>query len=114
MIEITKSKNISSSDSLQNRLLRLEKILQQLVQSLGKNGQFNLPDINTLIANNVQSNLFTLINHPKEDNINQVTVTAINSVINRQKTSKNNLLLSNGQMVAELALAIARASQRNS
>lgn len=116
-IEITKYKNTSSADALKNRLLRLEKILQQLMQLSGNTTQNNESIVN--MDNNGQGNLLADLalssrNISQSSNINKSTAFSIKPEANIPKSGRNNLLLSHGQIIAELASAIARASQRNS
>ena len=113
--EITKNKNVSSVDLLKNRLLRLERVLQQLLQSSVNGTQNNLPGVNINDSN--QENYLTKLAMPSvsnPNNVNQPTVFTIKPTLNNQKSGKNSLILSQGQIIAELASAIARASQRNS
>lgn len=116
-MKITKYKNISSADALKNRLLRLEKILHQLMQSSGNNPQNNPPIVN--MDNNGQGNLLANLALssgavPQSANINKSTVFSIRPEENTPKFGRNSLLLSHGQIIAELASAIARSSRRNS
>jgi hypothetical protein len=117
-IEITKSKNTPSSDTLNNRLLRLEKILQQLQQLSGNTAKNNNTDSIGRINNNndLQRKLFAdlVLSSAKDSTINQESLTNIKSTANTQKLANNRLVLSRGQIIAELALAIARAGRRNS
>ena len=119
-MEITKSKSDSSADALKNRLARLEKILQQLMQSSG-NSTKNIPQLTGSIAeigDNGQGNLLaglslSPLGGERTGNNNQPAIPNIR-VGNIAKTGRNSLLLSQGQIIAELASVIAHASRRNS
>ena len=110
-IETIKSKNNYSSDAVKNRLIRIEKILQQLTQSLGNEVKNN---VNTAKDNNLLENLS--LPYVKAEQIGDLNRTVTNPrqmPAIQQKDNKNSLLLSRGQVMAELAMAIMRANQRN-
>ncbi len=115
--KITKNKNASTDSSLKKRIYRLETMLQQLLQ-LSVNGA--LADNSLIKADNSKQNemLSSLILRPasdsSDDNTLQSTIFSIKNSINNNMSDKNNLALSRGQVIAELALAITRFSQRNS
>ncbi len=122
-IEITKYKNYSSSDSLNNRLTRLERILQQILEISGNNAKN--PN-GSLIAGGIVNNDVNLPGKLLAELASMVpdmsapaasTRQPEFSITPRQNIAKNvirSLLLSNGQIISELAAAIARAGQRNS
>lgn len=111
-MKITKSKNNITANKLVQRLTRLERILQQLLESSGNNLQ------NSRQGGGAQNTPFAdlpvfAIKDTKINDINQ----SITSEIRGNNTAKNNsktLLLSQSQIIVELALAIARANRRNS
>jgi hypothetical protein len=112
-IKITKLKNISSANTLTNRLARLEKILQQLLQS-SEDATKKTSDFSAGGQQNSFADLLTSsFGSGKIKSINQSTAPTIRAG-NIAKTGRSNLLLSQGQIVAELAAAVARASRRNS
>ncbi len=117
-IEITKSKNTPSSDTLNNSLLRLEKILQQLQQISENTAKNNNTDSIGRIKNNsdLQRRLFAglALSQTRPSTINRESLTNIKSTASMQKSANNGLVLSRGQIIAELALAIAHVGQRNS
>ncbi len=82
--EITKYKNSSANDLLENRILQLEKQLAKL----------------TMINDRKLNNSDAQYNHSGVSNI--------------PNSYNNNLSLSEGQLSAHMALAMSRSSQRNS
>jgi len=116
-MQITKNKNTYTDNSLKNRILRLERMLQQLLQMSINGGQTDNSAIK--IENNKQNELISdLISSSTSRNVpastTQPAFFPTKNSINNSLSNKNNISLSRGQVIAELALAIARASRRNS
>ena len=111
-MEIINSKNNYQPDAVNNRLISIEKTLQQIMQSLGSNTQ------NSTIIDKSSDFLKNLSLSPmkigKMADLNRTVTNHTKMSDAQQKSNKNNLLLSHGQMVAELAMAIMRANGRNS
>jgi len=82
--EITKYKNITDNDLLENRLLKLENQIQDLARSDSYRLSYSYP-----VTNNFRT-------------------------VNLQNNTRGNLSLSEGQMAAQMAIAMSRSSQRNS
>jgi uncharacterized FlgJ-related protein len=115
-MQITKNKNSYTDNSLKKRIVRLEKALQHLLQ-MSING--SQADPLAKVENNKQNDLISdLISSATSNNaaINatQPTYFPVKNSINNSGSGKNNLALSRGQIIAELALAITRAGRRNS
>lgn len=112
-MEFIKPKNSPSANSLENRLLRVEKILLQLTEIAGTGensgslGHADKTDPRGLLAS---SGLPMVIRGGSA--ISDSNITAIRSG-NNAKMGRNSLFLSQGQIVAELAAAISRISRRN-
>ncbi len=107
-LDITKSKNAISANSLEARLARLEGIFQQLLQVADNKQQNILP------KDGLEAGLLARIAAMPANRSQQTPImTTVSGGISGKKSSKNNLLLSQAQMVAELAAAILRANQRN-
>lgn len=116
-MQITKNKNTYTDNSLKNRILHLERMLQQLLQMSINGGQTDNSAIK--IENNKQNELISdLISSSTSRNVpastTQPAFFPTKNSINNSLSNKNNISLSRGQIIAELALAIARASRRNS
>jgi hypothetical protein len=112
-MEFIKPKNNTSANSLENRLLRIEKILLQLteISGIGQNtDSLAVVDIVT------QKDLFTSSAIPmvirNSSTVSDFNVIPIRSG-NNAKMGRSSLFLSQGQIIAELAAAISRISQRN-
>ncbi len=108
--KIIEHKNNYPTDAVNNRLTQLEKMLQRLTGLLGVGKENN--HIN-------QSNGFGdgKINLPivKEEinSLHKAVIINKNISSSGKNNSKNNILLSNGQIVSEIAAAILRANRRN-
>ena len=111
-IEITKSKNDYSADAVKNRLIYIEKILQQLMQSMGNEIQNN--NNNGAGANILEKLSFSSSGMKRIAKLNETVTIPTQFPIYINNNKKNNMLLSRGQMVAELAAAIMLANKRNS
>lgn len=107
-IDITKTKNNSQQNSLENRLARLEKIIYQLFQAIDNTKQ------NNSSQGAIEPNLLAQITKVQAGG--SQTPPAINRKANNNLNinDKNSLLMSQGQIISELAAAIMRANQRNS
>ena len=115
-MKITKNKSSYTDNSLKNRIVRLEKVLQQILH-MSINGSQTNPLVKT--GNSEKNDLISdLISSATSNNatINATNPTyfPVKNHINNSGSGKNNITLSRGQIIAELALAIARASKRNS
>ncbi len=111
-MENIKSKDNYSPDAVKNRLITIEKNLQQIMQLLGSETN------NSLIVNKNSGLLGRLSLPPMEiaqnSYLNRTVINPTQIPLMQQNNNKNSLLLSRGQMVSELAVAIMRANQRNS
>lgn len=107
--QITKNKNTSANNSLQNRVLRLEKMLGQLLQPA--NG---LQPENTEQNDQLSDLILSAGANNSPVNVFQSTILPVKNSIDNSGSGSNNIALSRSQIIAELALAITRASQRNS
>lgn len=109
-MEITKSKNNNSANNLIKRLARLEMILARLQEESAGVAR-NARDIE-------QGGEFTALTSFSAKSMriskaNQSVIKAIGATT-IPRNNRKNLLLSQGQIIAELALLMARANQRNS
>ena len=103
-------KNNYPTDAVNNRLMRLEKILQVLTALLGVDKENN--HINQVDSfGNAKNSLPSI----KEEINNFHRAATINDNLSsfRKNNSKNSILLSNGQIVSEIAAMILRANRRN-
>lgn len=110
-VEITKYKNNPSVKILANRISRLENILLQLGNSTQNTSQATKNTLGT--GDSLSELILSSADSGQLGGVNQANTPTIKPK-NTAKTGRDNLLLSKGQIIAELAAAIARASGRNS
>lgn len=104
------SKSDYSTDAVNNRLTRLEKILEKLTLMFGYS-QDNIT--NNQVDNPINRDFSIPLIKGNSNNLHKAVTMGGHTPLISQKSNKNNLLLSRGQVIAEIAAAILRANQRN-
>lgn len=115
-MQITKNKNTYAANSLQKRVARIEGILQKLLQmstnaELAGNSQAKIE--NGKQNDSLSDLILSAASNNSASNPFKPTIFHAKNLINNDGSKNNNIVLSRGQIIAELALVITRASQRN-
>ncbi len=110
-MEFTNRKEYYQINSVNERLIRVEKILQQLFE-YSSNNQKN--DINIDIKSNLLESILSTSNKLEQETHLHKTVTIPEFLSeNNKKYNKNSMLLSRMQVITQMASAIMRANSRN-
>lgn len=105
--DIVKAKNKQLLNPFEQRLAKMEEILGGLMAKIGQDAQNN--SINTMDnRNSLQKNFYS----DGEKSTIHMMATVYSTNFNK-KTSKNRLLLSQTQIIAELAAVILRQNNRD-